>query len=46
MVGINSILDLPLFDVRLPLSDLYAGVTFNPRPRLVYPEDTETKFSL
>jgi hypothetical protein len=42
----DAILDLPLFDFHLSLSNLYAGLTFRPRPRLVAPDDTETKFSL
>jgi Uma2 family endonuclease len=46
VVGMDAILDLPLFDFHLPLSDLYAGLTFRPRPRLVDRDDTETKFSL
>ncbi len=46
VAGMDATLDLPLFDFRLPLSDLYAGLTFRPRPRLVDPEDTETKSSL
>jgi Uma2 family endonuclease len=43
LAGMDKVLDLPLFDFRLSLSDLYAGLTFRPRPRLVDPEDIETK---
>jgi Uma2 family endonuclease len=44
-VGIDKSLDLPLFNLRLPLSDLYAGLTFRPRPRLFDPAETETTYS-
>lgn len=43
LAGMDKVLDLPLFDFRLPLSDLYAGLAFRPRPRLVDPDETKTK---
>lgn len=42
VIGMDAILDFPLFDFHLSLSDLYAGLTFRPRPRLVDPEGIET----
>jgi Uma2 family endonuclease len=39
VAGIDSVLELPLFDLRLPLSALYAGLAFRARPTLVPPEN-------
>jgi len=38
LAGLTAVLDLPLLDFRLPLSSLYAGLSFRPRPTLVGPE--------
>ena len=43
--GMDAILDLPLFDFRLSPSDVSAGLTFRPCPRLVDPDETETTFA-
>jgi len=42
LAGTDKSLYLPLFNFRLPLIDLYAGLSFRPRPRPVDPENTET----
>ena len=41
LAGMDKTLDLPMFDFRLPLSDLYAGLTFRPGPRLVGSAEAE-----
>ena len=38
LAGLTAVLDLPLLDFRVPLSSLYAGLSFRPRPTLVGPE--------
>jgi Uma2 family endonuclease len=30
LIGLSAVLDVPLLDFRLPLSDLYAGLAFRP----------------
>lgn len=38
-VGLDAVVDFPLFDFRLALADLYEGVTFRQSPRRVGPGD-------
>ena len=44
--GLDAVLDLPLFDMRLPLGALYAGLAFKPRPTLVESEELAAKFQI
>ncbi len=46
LIGLDGILDLPLFDLRLPLASLYAGLTFRPRPKLVGSDDISPNFEI
>jgi len=47
LVGLDAVIALPAFDFRLPLSALYAGLSFRARPTLVEPpEGFSSKFSI
>jgi Uma2 family endonuclease len=43
LVGLDAVLELSLFNLRLPLSTLYSGLTFRPRPTLVESEEIPSK---
>ncbi len=47
LAGLDAEVDMPLFGLRLRLSDLYSGLVFRPRPTLVDPPDHQaSRFSI
>jgi Uma2 family endonuclease len=47
ITGLDAVAAMPLLNLRLSLSDLYAGLLFRPRPVLVAPpDDPASRFSI
>lgn len=46
LVGLDAVLQIPTFDLRLQVSDIYANLEFRPRPTLVEPENSTARFSI
>jgi Uma2 family endonuclease len=46
LTGLDAVIELPRFDMRLSLGALYAGLAFRPRPILVESPETESKFAI
>ncbi len=40
LLGLDAVIELPIFDFALKLSSLYAGLSFRPRPTLVEPPES------
>jgi Uma2 family endonuclease len=46
LTGLDAVIELPKFDIRLSLGVLYAGLAFRPRPTLVQPPAPESRFAI
>jgi Uma2 family endonuclease len=46
LTGLDAVEDIPIFNLSLKLSDLYANLEFRPRPILVDPENPAAAFSI
>jgi Uma2 family endonuclease len=46
LVGLDAVVDIPMFNLTLKLSDLYANLEFRPRLILVDPENPAAAFSI
>lgn len=43
LVGMDAVVNVPMFDLRLRLSELYAGLEFRPGPTLASPETSPSR---
>jgi hypothetical protein len=46
VVGLDAVVEIPMFELHLHLGGLYANLKFRPRPTLVEPESETSRLSI